>query len=52
MTVLLFRHLTDPGTFFRPFDADRKPNRFRSTYNDTLRALAASIALQIPRPSP
>ena len=39
MTVLLFRHLADPGTFFRPFDADRKPNRFRSTYRDTLRAL-------------
>lgn len=39
MTLLLFRHLADPGTFFRPAAEDRKPNRFRSTYTDTLRAL-------------
>lgn len=37
--ILSFRHLADPATFFRPAGADRKPNRFRSNYGTTLRAL-------------
>lgn len=42
--ILSFRPLTNPG-LLRPLDAPRKPNRFRSSYNATLRLLDEELKL-------